>query len=87
MMGISNLIVYPNPANNEVFVSFENQFGNAINIEVVDQLGRLVYTNSATQMIGYNTIGLDLSSVSDGMYSVLLHSENNTITKRIIVKK
>jgi hypothetical protein len=38
-------------------------------------------------MIGFNTIGLDLSRVSDGMYSVLLHSGNNTITKRIIVKK
>jgi len=87
LMGIANVLVYPNPTSSDVFVSFDNQNGNAINIEVVDQLGRLVYTNSATQMIGFNTIGLDLSSVSDGMYSVLLHSGNNTITKRIIVKK
>ena len=87
LMGIANVLVYPNPTSADVFVSFDNQNGNAINIEVVDQLGRLVYTNSATQMIGFNTIGLDLSSVSDGMYSVLLHSGNNTITKRIIVKK
>ena len=87
LMGIANVLVYPNPTSADVFVSFDNQNGNAINIEVVDQLGRLVYTNSATQMIGFNTIGLDLSRVSDGMYSVLLHSGNNTITKRIIVKK
>jgi hypothetical protein len=86
-MGISNLVVYPNPATDEVFVSFDNQNGKAISIELVDQLGRIVYTKSETQMIGFNTLGLNLSDVSEGLYSVLLHAGDNTIAKRVIIRK
>jgi PKD repeat protein len=87
LMGIANVLVYPNPTSSDVFVSFDNQNGNAINIEVVDQLGRVVYASDEFNSIGFNTIELNLAKVSDGMYSVLVHSMNNTITKRIIVKK
>jgi hypothetical protein len=87
LMGISNLVVYPNPATDEVFVSFDNQNGKAISIELVDQLGRIVYTKSETQMIGFNTLGLKLSDVSEGLYSVLLHAGDNTIAKRVIIRK
>jgi hypothetical protein len=87
LMGIANVLVYPNPTSSDVFVSFDNQNGNAINIEVVDQLGRVVYASDEFNSIGFNTIELNLANVSDGMYSVLVHSMNNTITKRIIVKK
>ena len=87
LMGISNLVVYPNPASNDVFISFDNQSGNAMSIELVDQLGRVVYSTSEIQIIGFNTIALNSSNVSDGMYSVRLQSGNNSITKRIIIRK
>jgi PKD repeat protein len=87
LMGISNLIVYPNPTSGDVFVNFENQNGNAISIELVDQLGRVIYASDEFNSTGFNNIELNLANVSDGMYSVLVHSLNNTITKRIIVKK
>ncbi len=87
LMGIANVVVYPNPTSDEVFVSFDNQNGNAMQVELVDQLGRVVYSENEIQQIGFNKIGLNLSKISDGMYSVLLHSGNNTIAKRIIVRK
>ncbi|MFY7668686.1 MAG: T9SS type A sorting domain-containing protein [Crocinitomicaceae bacterium] len=87
LLGIANVVVYPNPTSDEVFVSFDNQNGNAMQVELVDQLGRVVYSENEIQQIGFNKIGLNLSQVSDGMYSVLLHSGNNTIAKRIIVRK
>jgi hypothetical protein len=87
LMGIGNLIIYPNPASDEIHVSFENQNGNALYIEMVDQLGRVVYSENEIQQIGFNKIGLNLSQISDGLYSVVLRSGNNTIAKRIIVKK
>jgi hypothetical protein len=87
LMGIRNLIIYPNPASDEIHVSFENQNGNALYIEMVDQLGRVVYSENEIQQIGFNKIGLNLSQISDGLYSVFLRSGNNTIAKRIIVKK
>ncbi len=87
LMGIANVVVYPNPTSDEVFVSFDNQNGNAMQVELVDQLGRVVYSENEIQQIGFNKIGLNLSQVSDGMYSLLLHSGNKTIAKRIIVRK
>lgn len=87
LMGIANVVVYPNPTSDELFVSFDNQTGNDMQIELVDQLGRVIYSENEIQQIGFNKIGLNLSHVSDGIYSVLIHSGNNTITKRIIVRK
>jgi len=87
LMGISNLVVYPNPASDEVFVSFNNQNGNVITIELIDQLGRTVFDNNEFEMIGFNQVSINLSHVADGVYSVLIHSGENTVAKRIFIKK
>lgn len=75
---ILNLQVYPNP-NNGVFTLQVNQ--NA-SIEIISALGNSVYAN---EFIGKQTI--DLAAHAEGIYFVKVETENNSVVKKIVVRK
>jgi hypothetical protein len=87
LMGISNLTIYPNPASEAAIVSFENTTGTSFDLQLVDQLGRVIMSQNNVQSMGLNLINVDLTNLSDGMYSIQLISNQNTISKRLIVRK
>jgi hypothetical protein len=87
LMGISNLSVYPNPASDAAIVSFENITGSSFDFQLIDQLGRVILNKKDIQSIGSNLINVDLTNLSDGMYSIQLTSNQNTISKRLVIRK
>jgi PKD repeat protein len=87
LMGLSNLTVYPNPASETAVVSFDNTLGNSFDIQLIDQLGRVIMTENKIQSYGTNTITINLVNLSEGMYSIQLISNQNSISKRLIVRK
>jgi hypothetical protein len=87
LMGISNLTIYPNPASEVAIVSFENATGTSFDLKLVDQLGRVIMSQNNIQSMGSNLVNVDLTNLSDGMYSIQLTSNHNTISKRLIVRK
>jgi hypothetical protein len=87
LMGMANLTVYPNPAFENAIVSFDNTLGNSFDIQLIDQLGRVIMTQNNIQSYGSNMISLNLVNLSEGMYSIQLMSNQNTISKRLIVRK
>ncbi len=86
LIGLGNINVYPNPAAEAITVSFDNQLGNSVEISLVDALGRSVVTESI-QSVGLTEFGLNLSAITNGMYTLQLTSNNNTISKKVIVRK
>ena len=86
-MGMANLTVYPNPASETAVVSFDNALGNSFDIQLIDQLGRVIMSQTNVQLYGSNVVTLDLVNLSEGMYSIQLMSNENTISKRLIVRK
>jgi hypothetical protein len=87
LMGISNLTIYPNPASEAAIVSFENTTGTSFDLQLVDQLGRVIMSQNNIQSMGSNLVNVDLTNLSGGMYSIQLTSNQNTISKRLIVRK
>jgi hypothetical protein len=86
LIGLGNINVYPNPASESITVSFDNQLGNSIEISLVDALGRSV-ASETIQSLGLNELGLNLSTISNGMYTLKLTSNNNIVTRKVIVRK
>ena len=86
LIGLGNINVYPNPASESITVSFDNQLGNSIEISLIDALGRSVVSESI-QSLGLNELALNLSSISNGMYTLQLTSNNNIVTRKVIVRK
>ena len=87
LMGLSNLTVYPNPASETAVISFDNTLGNSFEIQLIDQLGRVIMSQNGVQASGSNLVTIDLTNLSDGLYSIQLTSNQNTISKRLIVRK
>jgi hypothetical protein len=72
--------VYPNPSKGIVNIQFSNVVSD-FSVEVYDSLGRPV---SYTQDSLNKTI--NLTGVSKGVYFVSIKSENNQVTKKILVE-
>ena len=70
--------MYPNPSNNTVFVTSNMQ---SATMEVYNITGKLVLTEILS--FGKNTV--NISSLSSGLYLTRFSSDENTITKKLLV--
>jgi hypothetical protein len=86
LIGLGNINVYPNPASESITVSFDNQLGNSIEISLIDALGRSVVSETI-QSLGLNELALNLNTISNGMYTLKLTSNNNIVSRKVIVRK
>lgn len=85
-MGLNNISIYPNPANESLFVAFENQSGSAFKLLVSDRVGRIIQTIDV-QDEDQNFVTINVSSLANGMYSILFVGQNSSFTKSFIVAK
>jgi hypothetical protein len=86
LMGLNNITIYPNPANESLFVAFENQSGSAFKVFVSDRVGRIIQTIDV-QDEDQNFVTMNVSALANGMYSILFVGQNSSFTKSFIVAK
>jgi hypothetical protein len=66
--------IYPNPVKNKLYISGDS---NNYNIKVYSLLGQIVIAD-------YNVNEVDVSSLTKGVYLIMISNENSTTTKRFI---
>ena len=90
-VGLSNLEnklsmnVYPNPAKEQVSISF-NADNKDYTINLVDITGRTLITKSYSSLNGSQVIDLPLNDISAGNYMITIASENGIVNKQISVQ-
>ena len=78
--------IYPNPVTENVTVEFSVAGKGAVTISVIDIAGKIVYqTARQGYTSGQHKLNLNLSSVENGVYTVLINSENETKSARISI--
>jgi hypothetical protein len=86
---INEIVIFPNPASNEVMFKSKTPFQNRDKITIYNSLGAVVGT--FTNLSG-EEFHLDTHTLSDGLYTIQLESEKNsskseiTYYKKIIMK-
>lgn len=78
------IIVYPNPASGD-FVTLQTDFKGAVDISIVDMTGKLVFQQNMLNVDTAGNIGLDISSLASGFYSV--HVRGNGAEASVRLKK
>lgn len=73
--------VYPNPANNEIFISFSDEFSTN-NVTIFDTLGRQVFSIANYQ----SDNPIDISFLNNGMYILKMKSNQAEQSHKIIKK-
>lgn len=74
------LVVYPNPAKNEMNAVVKNM--NGAQIEIVNALGQIVLTDA----IDFDNIRIDISSLAAGIYTVNARLNSQLQTAQLIVE-
>ncbi|HLU87924.1 MAG TPA: T9SS type A sorting domain-containing protein [Taishania sp.] len=79
-----SISVYPNPANSVVTIEFDNESNHNYQIRIIDQFGKIVYTNE----VNVSITQIDISGIAGGIYNLILEDENkNQSFKRIQIIK
>jgi hypothetical protein len=74
-----NILLYPNPVKNELCISGTNN--NMTSIKIAGTSG---YIHDVSKN---NSNCFDLSSLSNGLYFIIIKTNKNTITKKMIINK
>jgi hypothetical protein len=91
--GVSNPInenfsmeLYPNPANNQVTVSYENKTNGVVNFTLVNVYGQAVYTRSLNDFgAGAYNLLINTSDLAAGIYFMNMEVEGSSLSKRLVV--
>ena len=80
------ILVYPNPFEDEIFIVFQSEQQQTVNVEIVDVKGKKIASKENIQLIsGYNNISLDrLKGKSNGVYFLRIVTSNQVYVKRIM---
>ena len=73
-----DLLLYPNPANNELFVSIKNQNDSEMDLKIFDSYGQLVLQ----QQNNTSSIRINIQDLGNGMYFLVV---NEVIGQKIMV--
>ncbi len=83
----NNMVVYPNPADGIVNVSFNGVTNSTANVRITDMVGKIIATRNVTVTEGNNKVSFDLSQYSKGIYLVELSNESNHSVQRLMLDK
>jgi hypothetical protein len=79
--------LWPNPARNEAFVTFQSINTGFTSIELCDLTGQVVstvYHGSLASGVKH-TFEVDLQNLSDGMYLCRIINDNDILVKRLVI--
>jgi len=82
---IANFNVYPNPADNELFVEFNGETQEDFIISLYDIIGKNIFTQKFSAVNGNNKLKIDCSSFESGLYFLKFESKSFDYQQKIIV--
>lgn len=83
----TSMTLFPNPNNGVFNVQIENLVTNDLTMEIIDQTGRTIQTQSIGAVNGSHTQAFDVSQLETGVYTVRLTSNGKTSLMRFVVNR
>ncbi len=84
----ATLLLYPNPAQNELYVKFNSDKPQPVRICIYDVLGRHIVTRQTdSDKQGSHMVNIDTGYLPAGLYTVILYKGPDVITKKLIIER
>lgn len=80
------LMLFPNPADNSLFIEHKSKESGTASIEILDIAGRLLFRKDITLQEGRNHLTMDISALNTGLYLCRVIQGNN-LSSQVFVKK
>lgn len=83
---LDQLTLYPNPANDNISLEFEAVNDGIATLTIVNTIGQVMLNKSVTIVDGVYNDNLDISSLSNGIYSVRIQTATETTIQKLIIQ-
>jgi hypothetical protein len=80
------LMIYPNPADNLLNISFNFEQTQSFEIRLISVTGKVVYSENTQDFTGNYINRIDLSNMAKGVYFLNMQSETGTVNRKVVVK-
>jgi phosphatidylserine/phosphatidylglycerophosphate/cardiolipin synthase-like enzyme len=84
---IKQISIYPNPAKDEVTLSFENLYGDSYSAEITDLRGRILSDTKLAAVRGLNEQTVSLRGLKDGLYLLRIYSANESAVIKLMIAR
>lgn len=81
---LNAIAVYPNPTTGEARITFSATTAGQYAISIVDLQGRVITSTSGAAIEGNNTLDINLSNGSNGVYMIHLMHNDTLKTLRVV---
>ncbi len=78
--------LYPNPATEFLVVDMDLKIPAEYDLSIIDQLGRRVTTRTRDFREGSSKVYFDVRDFAPGVYFLMISSEKNALTKKLVIK-
>ncbi len=78
--------VYPNPAVDRAVLELGLSSEQDVAVVIMDALGRVVYENTQIRAAGMNTLELDLSTYTSGIYMINVSTDQGVEIRKVVVE-
>ncbi len=78
--------IYPNPADNQLNISFVVKDNVDLEISLSDISGRTIMQDIYSASQGVNLVKLDINNISRGVYLLNIGDENSSLIYKVVVK-
>ena len=79
--------MYPNPTSNDTELQLHLSETSDVTLNTLNSLGQSVYKETLHGSVGLNSLVLETKNYDSGIYTILIHTKNGTITKKLTVTK
>ncbi len=85
----NSFLVYPNPASEFIFLSFNDLDSKEVLIELYDHTGKRVFSRKESTLTGMNQYFIELTSLSlsSGIYFIKVEGKDLLLKKKVVVGK
>jgi hypothetical protein len=83
---ISQVVLFPNPARENVNIQFSSTINSDFQITLVDHAGRMITTEMGAATEGTNVKSLNIETLSSGIYSIVIRVGNDVQQSRLLVE-
>jgi hypothetical protein len=80
------VVLYPNPARENVNIQFNSTIKSDYQITLVDHAGRMIASEMGVAMEGNNMKSINIETLSSGIYSIVIRVGNDVQQSRLLVE-
>jgi hypothetical protein len=84
---VGKLNVYPNPAENTIYLQLLDKQKISFNISITDLVGKTVLNKEIRLDSGNKTVSVDVSALQEGIYMLRMSDQESVYTKKLVIKR